>query len=62
VRDDPSPEHRAALASVAARLEAAFAQHLEAEERVVFAAVRSRMSAEAQAEVRREMRARRERA
>jgi hemerythrin-like domain-containing protein len=62
VREDPSPERRAALASVAARIEAAFARHLDQEERVVFAAVRSGMSAEAQAEVRREMRARRERA
>lgn len=52
-------ERRRALAAAAERLEAAFAEHLALEERVVFPAIRRLLSPEVQREVVRELRARR---
>lgn len=54
-----SPVTRAALYAVASPLERAFAEHLALEERVIFPAISARLSAESQAAIVRELRARR---
>lgn len=60
VRSAPlAPEARAQLLAAASRLSVEFEEHLALEERVIFPAIRALLSAEQQAEVRQELRARR---